>query len=265
MTVDFHTHVFPEKLAARALQQLSDKSGGLRPLFDGTPEGLANHMKSRGVDLAVVLSIATNANQQRSVNDFAIAINNGQYPLIAFGSVFPSAPDAADEIDRLARAGIKGVKFHPEYQGFFVDDEWMFPIYERIASLGMITVFHAGADIGFPKPIHSSPKRIARALPHFGGAPVVAAHFGGYISWDEVEEHLVGRDVYFDTSFCFGRIPFPQAERIASMHGAGRLLFGSDLPWSDEIDELGLIERLHLSDGELRQILSGNALRLLNL
>jgi len=263
MVIDFHTHIFPDKLAPRALEKLAAKSGGIRPLFDGTPVGLVRHMRQHKTDLSVALNIATNAGQQKAVNDFAIEVNNG--PIIAFGSVYPFAPDAAAELERLARAGVKGVKFHPEYQNFYVDDERVLPLYDKIAELGLITVFHPGADIGHPKPIHCAPKRLARILRRFRGAPVVAAHFGGYIYWDEVEICLAGQDVYFDTSFCHTRIPVYQAEALVRRHGASRVLYGSDLPWSDDDGEKLLVEHLNISDEERALVFGGNAARLLGL
>jgi len=266
MVIDFHTHVFPDKIAANTLRKLSDKSGGIRPVFDGTPAGLVRHMEYGNTDLSVVLNIATNARQQKSVNDFAIEINN-EYrgALIAFGSIYPFSPDATEELDRIAGAGIKGIKFHPEYQDFFVDDERLFPLYERIADYKLITVFHAGADIGHPKPIRCTPRRLERILPYFRGSPVVAAHFGGYISWDEVEECLVGRDVYLDTSFCYARIPIFQANAIVRAHTPERILYGSDLPWSDDSGEKRLVGYLDVSAEERELIFSGNAMRILTL
>ena len=279
MVIDFHTHVFPERVAPNALKSLSLKSGGVRPIFDGTPAGLIRRIGETGTDIAVVLNIATNANQQKAVNDFAIEINGGKFgtapsidgvcnPLVAFGSIYPIGQDLRDvrnELERLALAGIKGIKFHPEYQSFFVDDERMFPIYEMIAAYGIITVFHSGADIGHPKPIHCAPQGLARALPSFRGAPVVAAHLGAYVYWDDVEKYLVGRDVYFDTSYCYSRVPFVQADNIVKAHGVDRILYGSDLPWSDDFGEKELVNHFNISGAERDKIFSGNARRLLQL
>jgi predicted TIM-barrel fold metal-dependent hydrolase len=182
--------------------------------------------------------------------------------LVAFGSVFPYAPDAMYELDRLRDAGVKGIKFHPEYQQFFVDDERVIPLYRRIARLGFITVFHAGADIGFAKPVHSTPSQFAKILPLFGGYPVVAAHMGGYLQWDEVERHLAGTGIYLDTSYMYSRIPAPQAAAIAARHGARRILFGSDLPWSAPGGEMRLVKSLGLSPEDEMLVMGGNAERL---
>jgi predicted TIM-barrel fold metal-dependent hydrolase len=72
------------------------------------------------VDISVVLNIATNARQQKSVNDFASSINNNR-DIISFGSVFPYSEDVFDELERIKELGLKGVKLHPDYQGFNVD------------------------------------------------------------------------------------------------------------------------------------------------
>ena len=40
MIIDFHTHVFPDKIVHKALGVLSDNSGGLEPQYDGTGDGL---------------------------------------------------------------------------------------------------------------------------------------------------------------------------------------------------------------------------------
>ena len=264
--IDFHTHAFPGRLAARAMDSLSAESGGLIPCADGTVGGLLSLMDADGVDRSAVLNIATNPKQMKSVNDFAIGlltdpVHGGR--LIPFGSVWPTAEDARDELYRLREAGVRGVKFHPEYQDFYVDDDAMAPVYETIRKLRMITVFHAGADIGFPVPVRAAPARCAAMLPAFGEAPVVLAHMGGYMLWYEVLEHLAGRDVYLDTSYCYSRIPLPLMKEIVSKHGAQRVLFGSDAPWTRPYHERRLVEALGLDEEDFADVMGGNARRLL--
>jgi len=88
--------------------------------------------------------------------------------------------------------GLKGIKFHPDYQKFFVDDKKMFPIYETAFGLGLIVVFHAGVDIGLPAPYHATPERLEKIVRTFPRCKVVAAHMGGFSLWDDVERFLVG-------------------------------------------------------------------------
>ncbi|MBQ9735181.1 MAG: amidohydrolase family protein [Clostridia bacterium] len=263
MLIDFHTHAFPDRIAARAVEKLSDASGGMEYYTDGTAGGLVTRMKASGVDRSVVLSIATNAHQQKSVNDFAACLNERE-ELIAFGSVFPSAPDALEELERIAAMGLKGVKLHPDYQGFSVDDPALFPLYKKISSLGLVTVFHAGVDYGFAPPYGNTPEKLVRALEQFE-SPVVAAHWGGVGCYADVLALLAGADVYFDTSFGYAQMPKYYAEKILERHGADRLLFGTDSPWHTAEMELRLLSSLGLSQDEWEKITHKNAERLLGL
>lgn len=260
MLIDFHTHCFPDKLAPKAIPKLAFASGGLEPFTDGTAGDLRRSMAEHGVNISVVLNIATNAHQQQSVNDFAASINGGS--IVSFGSVFPDSPDALDELDRIKALGLRGVKLHPDYQGFFVDDPKYKPLYRKISSLGLITVFHAGQDIGFPPPYHATPERLVRALEWFD-APVIAAHWGGAGLGEEVLRHLCGRDLYFDTSFGYGQMPKYYFQKILETHGADRLLFGTDTPWHNPKMELRLLSSLEMGEDEREKILHINAEKLL--
>lgn len=264
MIIDFHVHAFPDALAAKALPLLSKCSGGVKPNYDATISGLESYLAKNNVDYAVVLNIATNPHQEKKVNDFAISLLEKKN-IIPFGSVHPDSPNALSELERLAKAGIRGIKLHPDYQHFFVDDEKMFPIYKKIAELGFITVFHAGVDIGYPKPVHCTPERLLRVLDLFDDATVVAAHFGGWLLWDSVLEDLCGTQVYLDTAFSSGKMPPDYAKELIKAHGADKVLLGSDMPWSDTLDEVRFVQSLDLSAEDEEKILSNNAKRLLNI
>lgn len=264
MIVDFHTHCFPEKIAAKAMEQLRLRSGILEPFHNGTVEGLALLEKKSGVDYSVVLNIATNPHQQTNVNNFAISLKEVE-GIVPFGSVHHDSPDAISELERLAENGIKGVKLHPDYQEFYCDDDKMLPIYEKIGELGLVTVFHCGLDMGYPRPMHCSPERLARILPSFGGAPVVAAHFGGLAAWDETEKYLAGTEIYLDTAYSYGMLPPKIAVPIINAHGADKILMGSDAPWSNPAHYVKFVDCLAISDEEKQAILGGNAQRLLGL
>lgn len=122
MLIDFHTHAFPDAISGNAINKLSFVSGGLEPQSEGTVSSLKTEMEKEGVDISVVLSIATNPKQQTNVNNFANEIND-EKSIFAFGSVHPEAENVFDELERIKSMWLKGVKFHPEYQKFYVDDE----------------------------------------------------------------------------------------------------------------------------------------------
>lgn len=263
MLIDFHTHAFPEKIAGRAVEKLARDAGGLFPQTNGTLLSLKEEMGRDGVAFSVVHSIATSPRQQTNVNNFAIEIN-ADPAIIAFGSIHPDAPDALEELERIREAGLKGVKFHPEYQQFYADDEKMKPIYRKISQLGLITLFHAGCDIGFSPPYHGMPEHLVGALKWLD-TPVVAAHWGGSGCGTEVLEKLCGENIWFDLSFGYGCIPRPIAQAIVDKHTPDRLLFASDMPWHRPEWELRLIRSLDISDSDREKICFRNAQSLLQL
>lgn len=263
MLIDFHTHAFPDAIAPRAMATLSHASGGLKPQTQGTVASLKEELKKDGVDMAVVLSIATNPGQQKKVNDFAIWMNDDPM-LFAFGSVHPDAEDALEELERIHDAGLKGVKFHPEYQNFYANDEKMKPIYRKISQLGLITLFHAGHDLGFPPPFHAMPEHLLGALKWLD-APVVAAHWGGVGCDQQVLDKLCGENIFFDLSFGYGLIPKRQAQKILEKHTPDRLLFASDMPWHRPAWEKRLLDSLDLSPEDRQKIECKNAQKLLGL
>lgn len=263
MIIDFHSHAFPEKIASGAMEKLSYVAGGLIPQTNGTVTGLKSEMAKDGVGLSVVLSIATNPHQQTSVNNYAFEMNKEE-GICAFGSVHPDAPDALCELERIKDAGLKGVKFHPEYQQFFIDDEKMKPIYKKISQLGLVTVFHSGEDYGFDAPFHCMPDNVLKMLTWFD-SPVVLAHWGGLGCGDEVIEKLCGKDVWFDISFGYGTMTRNTALKIVKKHTPDRLLFGSDMPWHRPSWEMRLLNTLELSEEEKDKIYCKNAMKLLGI
>ncbi|MGI6169862.1 MAG: amidohydrolase family protein [Christensenellales bacterium] len=263
MLIDFHTHAFADKIAAKTVKLLQKNSGGLPPVFDGTVSGLLSAMDQYGVDASVVLNIATKPGQHQKILEHCLSFASDR--LIPFASVHPQDPDVFGVLDEIKRLGIRGIKLHPDYQNFQADDPAFFPFYEYIGQLGLITTIHVGDDIGMPLPPHCSPKALSNILPLFGGAPVVAAHLGGYSAWADVETYLVGKDIYFDTALCSGTVPMYRAIDIVRAHGADRILFGTDMPWHSPEQERIFVAHLGLNEDEQEKIFSGNARHLLGM
>ena len=174
----------------------------------------------------------------------------------------PDSPDALYELERIKDAGLKGVKFHPEYQEFYVDDPKMNKIYKKISELNLITLFHAGYDPGFGPESRCQPHNFLKALKHFE-SPVVLAHWGGVACWIDVLNDLCGLSVYFDTSMGYLSLPRPVAIKMLEKHGTDKFLFASDSPWHKPELELRYLSTLGLNENELNKIYFENALSLL--
>ncbi len=262
MIIDFHVHCFPDDIAQRATEALS-KAAALPLMSDGTVAGIKASMKKAGIDKSLILNIATKPTQAGKITQWSSSIQDDE--IIAFGSVHPDNLDWEEQLTGIRDAGLKGIKFHPEYQNFYVDELRMYPIYEKAAELGLIIVFHAGGDLGMPEPYHCTPDRMKRVLKAIPGAKIVAAHMGGFEYWDDVERYLVGEDIFFDTSYSLHEMSREQFRRILSEHGYQKLLFASDLPWGSQHTEAERFKKLDLTVEARDAIMGGNAARLLGL
>lgn len=267
MLIDFHVHLFPDALAGRTLEKLSQtasEGGSGAPYFtDGTLEGTKRRMEDWGVDAIVTQHIATSPRSMHKVNDFAAQVRAER--IYSFGSVHPDAPDALEELDRIRALGLDGVKMHPDYQNFFVDDDKMAALYERMAALRLPLLLHAGWDPLSPELVHAEPARIARVLDGFPNLTLIAAHLGGMRRYDQVEKHLLGRrNLYLDTAMTSPYLhDAAQYARIVRGHGLDRVLFATDCPWSTPERELALLDRIGLDAQERAQVTAQNALALL--
>ena len=208
---------------------------------DGRP--LQQIMDEDGIDKSVVLSIATKPEQERNVNNFAISLLDNDR-IIPFGSVFPGSDTAMDELERLKNAGIKGIKLHPEYQQFYIDDENAIKVFNKCAELGLLVLLHCGADVAFDPPVHADPERIEKVAKLCPDTIFICAHMGGYNMWQEFSSKVTAHsNLYIDTSMTgtVAILDTETARRIIDIHGADKFLFGSDMPWerqSRSVDKL---------------------------
>ncbi len=264
MIIDFHTHAFSEKIVEKAMKNLSETSG-IVPYTDGTVNGLLKHMDKSGVDISVILPIATKPSQQKIVNQWAKEIKSDRiYP---FGSVHPDSEDLSETIDDIKNSGLYGIKLHPDYQGFFADEKRIYPIYEKCSRIGLPIIFHAGYDPLYPDQLHSTPKDFAQIHRDFPDLTMILAHLGGMYRWEQVERYIAGTEgkVYLDLGFTAGEIGNNILLRIIKKHGADRILMASDCPWDDPAHEIEMIKKLDISESEKNKILFENAAKILGI
>jgi len=261
--IDFHTHAFPDELARKAVAALEEHSGDYQAHHNGTIRGLLGSMDRAGIEKAVVVSIATKPSQVPRITEWSISIASER--IIPFASIHPLYRDFEKELDRIRAGGLKGIKLHPMYQEFTVDDPGLFPLYRATAERGLIALFHAGNDIAFPITGQASPSRFQKLREEIPGLKLVVSHLGGWTTWDEVEESLLGKPVYLETSFGIGEADPEQFSRIIANHPPEYLLFGTDSPWLDQKKELSAWQDLPISEERKEKIFHLNAERLLGL
>lgn len=269
MIIDFHTHIFPDRIAEGTIKQLSE-FGGIKPYADGRKDGLIEAMIRGGIDCSVILPVVTKPKQFESITRFAEEINCADYSLnqirlISFGGIHPDTQDYKGELNTLHEKGFKGIKLHPDYQQTFIDDIKYLRIIEYASSLGMVIITHAGYDVGYPRLTHCTPDRIKHMLDEVKPEKMVLAHMGGVFMGEWVEQLLIGKHVYLDTSFVADIMNQEQFVRMVRNHGADKILFASDSPWKDPGSLKATIYGMDFTEEEREMIFSGNAKKLLEI
>lgn len=254
MFTDIHTHAFHPKIAAKAVDHLNSYYD-VQCAGTGTIDDLKERQKRSGIDRFVVLCAATEPAQVIPANNYALSLHREHPEIIAFGTIHPGFVEWERQLNRLHEQGIRGIKLHPEFQNFWLDDPRLMPILEY-AQDHFIFEIHIG-DYKPPHENPSCPYKVAALLDRFPRLQLIAAHMGGYQQWEHALKALVGRDVWLETS---STTPFVQEElmhRLLRAHPRERTLFGSDYPLYDPGEEMHRLQCLaKLSDTELETILS---------
>ncbi len=261
--IDFHTHIFPDKIAKQAVERLAEESGEYTPKTDGTLNGLIASMDLAGIGASVVANIATRPGQMLPI--FVFCRHSAGKRIAPLISVHPD--NALSEVNllftRAAEAGIRGVKLHPMYQGFFLDDRKMYPLYQLIEHFGLFVVFHTGYDIAFPGNTQADVERVRTVANEFRKLSIVTTHVGGWKQWDRAG--ILGKceNVYTETSLTLTEMSDGDFVKVLLKFDENRVLFGSDSPWTDQKEMLDRTLRLKIADSRKEKMLYLNAKALL--
>lgn len=258
--IDFHIHVYPESVAAKVAAAI-----GLPEEVDHperlTTEVVLDAQRRAGIELSINLPVATRAEHVESTNRFAEKLPSG---IISFAALHPDTPNKRAVLTELKSRGFKGVKFHPQFQSFKLDDPRMDEAWSAMADLGMVAVFHAGGDRSYEPPFNTTPKLFVKFAAEHPRLKIVAAHMGGYQMWYETETDLAGKaEIYLDTSWMTAFCDAKQVVRTIRKHGADKVLFASDAPWHNPSEDVKALLALPLTEEERELILYRNAERLL--
>lgn len=297
MVIDFHTHIFPDKISASVIKKLALASR-TKAFTDGSAAALTASMKQAGVNISVNQPVMTRPDQVEKINTSMIrsleqltasglpeatlsSESGSANTILPFGGMHPDYADYKTELRRLAKNHIPGIKLHPAYQQTDLDDIRYLRIIECACEEGLIVLTHAGLDIGLYEKNYATVPQILKVIDTIHPDKFVAAHMGGWAAWDEVEHDLAGAPVWLDTAFSIGPIvPNPESSdapirqtqladedfvRLVRKHGTDHVLFATDSPWADQAEYIGYIERMSFTPEEKAQIFSENAMKLLNL
>lgn len=277
MIIDVHAHTYPERIIKKVKERMEHVSGS-RIETNGTPEGLIKSMKDTGIDYSVFLPVATNPKQVGKLNAQVIqAVEQyGDKGFLAFAAIHPDTQHVREVLQGIKKAGLRGIKIHPDYQDTFFDDIRYLRIIDIATELELLIMAHAGMDEVYPDLVHCDVKRILKVIREVRSERLILAHMGGWQMWEEVRKDICGAPVYFDTAFSltgtvnvenkngFGPIlDDTEFVKLVRAHGADRILFGTDFPWSSQRENLEWIQGCSLTEPEKRMILGENAAKIL--
>jgi hypothetical protein len=254
MRLDVHAHAFHPKIAHKVVTQLEDHYA-IKPVGTGKADDLVARLDKAGLDKAVVLTAATTPDQVVPANNWAIGLKQSEPRFIPFGTVHPGYDRIEEELNRLEENGIKGLKFHADFQGYRMDDESLYRVMEMVGDR-FVCMFHVGDTLP-PDENPSCPKKMAALRKAFPGPVMIAAHMGGYQHWEYALEHLADTDVFVDCSSVFDFVDDYQLGRLFNGFDREHILFGSDYPLFDAETEIQAVSRrLGMNDSRLDELLS---------
>ncbi len=258
--IDFHTHIYPDAIALKATQSI-ENFYSMKAENVGTAERLLNVSRDNGIVLSVVLPVAVKPSGVIHINNFAAEMQKAHPEFLSFGTIHAATENIEEETERLIGMGLHGIKLHPDFQLFDIDDKRMFPAYEMIE--GKIPLMVHSGDYRYS---YSHPQRLRRVMDAFPKLTCIAAHFGGWSMPDEGVKYLADKEnCYVDISSSFDRISVEKGTELVSLFGEDRVLFASDFPLGSPTIEKENLMRMNLSDDVKEKIAYKNAERLLGL
>lgn len=260
--IDAHAHIYPNKIAKKATEAIGDFYNIEMDVSEGTAEKLVLEGEKAGISRYVVHSCATKAQQVRSINEFIKAEMDLHKEFIGFMTLHQdlTEEEIEKEVGWCIENGFKGVKLHPDFQKFYIDDLEVEKIY-RVIGNKLPILFHIGDN----RYDFSMPERLVKMAKKYPQVNFIAAHFGGYLCWDKVEIYLGLNNVYFDTCSSLEYITPQRAREIITLLGADKFFFATDFPMWKAKEELDRFNKISLTEKEWKMILSENIKKLLKI
>ena len=259
--IDTHAHI-----------RLGDDDG-LRPDHPRGTAPLAALDDAAGIaqSALIVIARAGQIEKTRAQNDAVIAAaKNSGGRFFPIASVHPADGDAAmAELDRLASAGIKVIKLHPNTQNFDVSDPAVGAVVEHCGEKGLIVLF----DSYKPTDPAEMGKFLMLSLQH-PKTRFILAHMGftlfrDTLSFATVRKLGLGGNVYFDLSAIATELEGSpmQPELVWTIRkiGVDHFLFGSDWPVDTPAAAERAVRSMAFTVDEQRRIFHDNAAGLIGL
>ncbi len=281
VAIDVHTHAEVsirdrQDATARAFQDAAQKYFKHEQPRPTIPE-IAAYYRERKIGCVIFSVDGLRARGQRPVSNEEVAELAAEHDdiMIPFASVDPGrGHGAVREARRLIdHYGVRGFKFHPQFQEFMPNDPMAYPLYEVIAAAKLPALFHtghSGMGTGMPggggiRLKYGNPMPIDDVAVDFPEMPIILAH----PSWPWQDEALSmclhKPQVYIDLSGWSPKYFPPQLVHYANTLLKRKVLFGTDYPLLTPERWLADFEQIDVRPEVRPLILKENAVELLGL
>ncbi len=226
----------------------------------GSAAELVRRMDDLGVERLALSSQMAFASDYSLGNDQAAAAARGHPGRIFFYAVAnPRYPDEmASELDRLvARDGFAGVKLHPSVHGCALESSGYEEVWTWATRHRCLVLTHFWVGDPF-----CGPGNVRKVAARYPDVQIILAHLGGF---ENVRQEILALaaecpNLWFDTSG--SRHPRGLIAALVAVGLAGRLLYGSDMPFVDPGGQLGKVLHADVPESSRTAIMGGNARRL---
>ena len=244
MIIDCHTHLF----------------GGWLNLKGIKARDFVRIMDETGIDKACVFTL-DGFFDARGSNDRLLALTKGfEDRLFPFATVDPHLGDlAVKDLRRAVRKlGMRGLKLHPWLQAFSLTNSYFLKVVEETIRLNIPIIFHNGS------PPYACPTQVGNLARKFPEARLILGEAGLKDLWlDAVAVGMKYPNIYL----CPAASPFSAVVEMTKSVPIGKLVFGTDLGFSQKEEVLLEIEKIRLlplNEQEREMVFSKNISTLVN-
>ena len=284
MIIDGHAHVYTPAIIANVLSidglaaflHLDTKTVASRT----EKSVLKREAAAAGVDACLLLPVAS-ASGVRETNHLFLKMVESEPGLFTAGAIHPSTLGMEEELEKLSLSGVRALKLSSFSQKIDLESEESIRLFEKIRAHNIagkprffviLDTFNK-ADLYFqaPRQYLTTPERLRQLAAQVPEIDFVGAHMGGLAApFEEIEEQLKPRNnLYLDTSNAAHMFSREEFMRLLTVHGAERIIFGTDWPWFGHAEEVefirGLLSEAGFSPEDQSKIFSGNISRLLGI
>lgn len=228
--IDFHTHIFPEKLYS-AIKKWFIENPNWNFYFKGTSLEAFKFLDSiENLEHFVCFGYAHKKDISYELNKFYINLKSLSPKAIPLGAIHQDDSDILSIVKEAMDDGLLGFKIHCQVQRVSPDDERFYKVYNYISERKGFILFHAGLG-PFPNE-YVGFSLFERFIKKFPKLKCVVAHLGAFESEQFLKASIDYQNLYLDTSYTFIKNPtnYLEASLDLIIKAQDKIFFGSDFP-----------------------------------